>query len=97
MSRATTPPAERQGTFTSLKVRNYRIYATGALFSNVGTWLQSTAQAWLVLQLTGSGAALGLTIALQLLPSLVLSPFAGVLADRVAKRTLLRWLQLGMA
>lgn len=97
MSRAPSAPAERQGTFTSLKVRNYRVYATGALLSNVGTWLQSTAQAWLVLQLTGSGAALGLTIALQLLPSLVLSPFAGVLADRVAKRTLLRWLQLGMA
>ena len=92
---ASTGP--RTGTFASLEVRNYRIYATGGLFSNVGTWLQSTAQAWLVLELTGSGAALGLTIALQLLPSLLLSPFPGVLADRVPKRTLLRWLQVAMA
>lgn len=83
--------------FSSLTIRNYRIYATGAIFSNVGTWLQITAQAWLVLQLTGSGAALGLTIALQLLPSLFLSPFGGVLADRVPKRALLGWLQVAMA
>ncbi|GAA1752123.1 MFS transporter [Aeromicrobium alkaliterrae] len=97
MRRGGPSTAPRSGTFTSLQVRNYRIYASGALLSNVGTWLQSTAQAWLVLQLTGSGAALGLTVALQLVPSLLLSPFAGVLADRVPKRTLLRWLQLGMA
>ncbi len=83
--------------FSSLTIRNYRIYATGAIFSNVGTWLQITAQAWLVLELTGSGAALGLTIALQLLPSLFLSPFGGVLADRVPKRALLGWLQVAMA
>ena len=97
MNRPADATAPRTGMFASLEVRNYRIYATGGLFSNVGTWLQSTAQAWLVLELTGSGAALGLTIALQLLPSLLLSPLAGVLADRVPKRTLLRWLQVGMA
>ncbi|MDF1704655.1 MAG: MFS transporter [Aeromicrobium sp.] len=98
MRRSRTSSVEsRPGTFAALQVRNYRIYASGGLLSNIGTWLQSTAQAWLVLELTGSGAALGFTIALQLLPSLLLSPLAGVLADRVPKRTLLRWLQLGMA
>jgi MFS family permease len=102
VSRTTTPRtagagAARAGTFSSLRVRNYRIYALGSLLSNTGTWLQATAQAWLVLELTDSGAALGATVALQLLPSLLFSPLAGVLADRVPKRTLMRWLQLGMA
>ena len=87
----------RSSTFSSLTVRNYRVYASGALLSNVGTWLQTTAQAWLVLELTGSGVALGLTMALQLLPSLFLSPLGGVLADRLPKRALLGWLQVGMA
>ena len=82
--------------FAALRVRNYRIYAAGALVSNVGTWLQSTAQAWLVLQLTGSGTALGTVIALQLLPSLLFSPLAGVLADRFPKRKLLIWMQFAM-
>lgn len=83
--------------FSALSVRNYRIYAAGALVSNVGTWLQSTAQAWLVLQITGSGTALGVTLALQLLPSLLFSPYAGVLADRWPKRKLLVWMQFAMA
>ncbi len=61
-------------TFRSLHVRNYRVYAIGSLISNTGTWMQTTAQAWLVLVLTGSGTALGLTVALQLLPTLLLSP-----------------------
>ena len=84
-------------TFRALSVRNYRVYATGSLISNVGTWMQNTAQAWLVLVLTGSGAALGITVGLQLLPTLLLSPLGGVLADRVAKRTVLRVMQVAMA
>lgn len=83
--------------FRSLEVRNYRIYASGAFVSNVGTWLQNTAQAWLVLQLTGNGAVLGLVVALQLLPSLLFSPLAGVAADRFDKRKMLIWMQLAMA
>lgn len=83
--------------FAALRVPNYRVYAAGALVSNVGTWLQSTAQAWLVLQLTGSGTALGATVALQLLPSLLFSPMAGVLADRIPKRKLMVWMQFAMA
>jgi MFS family permease len=84
-------------TFSALSVRNYRVYAGGALLSNVGTWLQNTAQTWLVLQLTGSGSAVGFAVALQLLPSLLFSPLAGVLADRFDKRTMMSWLQVGMA
>ena len=57
--------------------------------SNVGTWMQRVAQDWLVLVLTGSGAALGIVTGLQFLPFLLLSPLAGVIADRVPKRWLL--------
>lgn len=86
-----------RGTFRSLRVRNYRIYAIGSLISNVGTWLQSTAQAWLVLVLTGSGAALGLAVALQLLPSLLFSALGGLVADRFSKRKVLALMQVAMA
>ena len=84
-------------TFGSLRVRNYRVYAIGSLISNIGTWMQNTAQAWLVLVLTDSGTALGITVALQLLPTLLLSPVGGVLADRFPKRTVLRIMQVMMA
>jgi len=84
-------------TFRALSVRNYRVYAMGSFVSNVGTWMQNTAQAWLVLVLTGSGTALGFTVALQLLPTLLLSPLGGVLADRFPKRTVLRIMQVMMA
>ena len=83
--------------FRSLAIRNYRVYAIGSMISNVGAWMQNTAQAWLVLELTGSGSALGITVALQFLPSLLLSPFAGVHADRFPKRTVLRVMQVAMA
>ncbi|MBK5216273.1 MAG: MFS transporter [Propionibacteriales bacterium] len=84
-------------TFKSLYVRNYRIYAVGAFVSNIGTWMQRVAQDWLILQLTGSGTALGITTGLQLLPALLLSPIAGVVADRYPKRQILRLTQLAMA
>jgi len=84
-------------TFSSLSIRNYRIYAAGAFVSNIGTWMQRVAQDWLVLQLTHSGTALGITTGLQLLPALLLSPIAGVVADRYPKRTILRITQLAMA
>ena len=80
-------------TFVALKYRNYRLFATGSLLSNIGTWLQRVAQDWLVLALTGSAGALGITTGLQFLPVLLFSPFAGVLADRYAKRTVLNWTQ----
>ena len=85
-------------TFRALAVRNYRLYAAGALVSNIGTWMQRVGQDWLVLQLSGgSGAALGITTGLQFLPMLVLSPFAGVLADRFPKRRVLIGTQISMA
>ncbi|MEV4106520.1 MFS transporter [Nonomuraea sp. NPDC049695] len=76
--------------FRSLKVRNYRMFAAGGIVSNVGTWLQRTAQDWLVLDLThGSAAALGTATALQFLPMLLFGMFGGVLADRYTKRPIL--------
>src|SRR3954452_22086891 len=80
-------------TFASLANRNYRRYFTGQAISLIGTWMQSVAQSWLVLQLTGSGTALGLVVALQTLPVLLLGPYGGVVADRVDKRRLMIALQ----
>ncbi len=85
-------------TFRSLRNPNYRRYAAGGMVSNTGTWMQRVAQDWLVLQLTAnSGAAIGITTGLQFLPFLLLSPFAGVVADRIPKRRLLQLTNLGMA
>ena len=85
-------------TFRSLSNRNYRLYASGAVVSNVGTWMQRVAQDWLVLQLTGNnGTALGITTGLQFLPILLLSPYAGLIADRFPKRRLLQVTQLMLA
>jgi MFS family permease len=78
------------GSFRALRVRNFRIYATANLVSLTGTWMQRIGQDWLVLQLSGdSGIALGLITALQFGPTLLLSMYGGVLADRYDKRRLL--------
>jgi len=76
-------------TFSSLRIRNFRLYFTAQLVSVSGTWMQSVAQAWLVLHLTGSGVALGIVVGLQFLPMLLLGPFGGLVADRANKRKLL--------
>jgi MFS family permease len=78
-----------RATFSSLKVRNYRLFFVGQAISLTGTWMQGVAQSWLVLKLTNSGSALGIAIALQFLPVLVVAPYGGVLADRFPKRRLL--------
>ncbi len=83
--------------FRSLRVRNYRLYASGQLISLTGTWMQRVAQDWLVLELTNSGTALGLVTALQFGPSLLLSLWGGVLADRLDKRRLLLVTQSGLS
>jgi MFS family permease len=80
-------------TVRSLRVRNYRLYFYGQIISFVGTWMQSVGQAWLVLKLTGSGVALGVTMALQFLPVLLLGAWGGVIADRFDKRRVLVWTQ----
>ena len=76
--------------FRALSVRNYRLYFTGQVLSNTGTWMQRVAQDWLVLDLSGtSGVALGITTGLQFLPYLLLSLWGGTLADRVDRRRLI--------
>jgi MFS family permease len=83
--------------FTSLEVPNYRRYFTGQLISLSGTWMQTVAALWLVLELTGSGVAVGLTTALQFLPMLLIGAWGGLLADRFPKRRLLLVTQVLMA
>ncbi|AHH93963.1 MFS transporter [Kutzneria viridogrisea] len=83
--------------FGSLRERNYRLFASGQIVSLIGTWMQRVAQDWLVLELSGrSPVALGIAAALQFLPTLGLSLWAGVLADRMDKRRLLMLLQASM-
>jgi MFS family permease len=78
-------------TFASLRFPNYRLWFAGALVANVGTWMQRVAQDWLVLTdlSDDSGLAVGITTALQFAPTLLLSAWAGLLADRVNRRKLL--------
>jgi MFS family permease len=83
-------------TFAALSVPNYRRYISGQAISLIGTWMQMTAQSWLVLTLTHSSTALGLIVALQTLPVLLLTPYGGVIADRVDKRKLMIALQSAM-
>jgi MFS family permease len=82
------PPA-RPSTFSSLSNRNFRLFLGGQLFSFTGTWVQRIAQDWLVLTLTGSATAVGITTALQFLPTLLFGLVGGMLADRSNKRRLL--------
>jgi len=84
--------------FAALGQRNYRIFWSGSLVSNVGTWMQRVAQDWLVLELSGgSGVAVGITTALQFAPTLVLPGLSGLAADRFDKRKLLMVTQVWMA
>jgi MFS family permease len=80
----------RLDTFGALRRHpNFRLYWAGALTSNVGTWMQTLAQSWLVYQLTGSALLLGTVNFLQGVPSLFLALVGGVLADRIERRTLM--------
>ncbi len=83
--------------FSSLAVPNYRRYFAGQLVSLSGTWMQTVAALWLMLSLTGSGVAVGLTTALQFLPMLLFGAWGGLLADRFSKRKLLMATQALMA
>ncbi|SDQ92108.1 Predicted arabinose efflux permease, MFS family [Actinopolyspora saharensis] len=87
----------RGGMFRSLRERNYRYYASGQVVSLTGTWMQRAAQDWLVLELSGgSPAALGVAVALQFLPTMLFTLYAGVIADRFDKRRMLILVQSGM-
>ena len=79
----------RDATFSSLGLRNYRLYFIGQGISLCGTWMQMVAQSWLVWVMTHSGAMLGSVAAFQFLPVLCLAPYGGLLADRFSKRRLL--------
>ena len=83
--------------FDSLAVPNYRRYFAGQVVSLSGNWMQMVAEIWLILELTGSGVAVGLTTALQFLPILLFGAWGGLLADRFAKRRLLMVTQAAMA
>ena len=77
------------GTFAALAIPNYQKFFAGQAISLVGTWIQSVAIAWLILEITGSPASIGLAVALQFLPVLIFGPYGGVIVDRVDKRRLL--------
>jgi MFS family permease len=83
--------------FNSLEVPNYRRYFLGQLISLSGTWMQTVAALWVILSLTGSGVAVGLTTALQFLPMLLIGAWGGLLADRIPKQRLLIATQALMA
>lgn len=98
-SAAEPAPATKPGTrgmFSALGNRNYRYFFIGQVVSNSGTWIQRIAQDWLVLSLTGSAFAVGVTTAMQFLPMLLFGLFGGVLADRFPKRALLIFTQGAM-
>lgn len=80
----------RPAPFRALRTRNYRLFFTGQILSVIGTWTQNTAIAWIVLRRTESSVALGVIVALQFLPLLLLGAWAGAIADRSDKRTVLQ-------
>jgi MFS family permease len=87
---------DRQGTFAALAVPNFRRYVSGQSLSLIGTWVETVAQALLVLRLTHSGTVLGLTTAARYAPILLLSPYAGLVVDRHSKRHVLLVTQAGL-
>jgi MFS family permease len=94
------PPTQRRPgfreTFTALEVRNFRLLVSGLFVSSTGGWVQRIAQDWLVLTLTGSATAVGITTALQFLPTLLFGLYGGVIADRFPKRKILLVTQSAM-
>jgi MFS family permease len=80
------PEALARKTFAAFAVHNFRLYFAGQVISVSGAWMQRVAQSWLVLEITGSGAAVGAITAVQFLPLLLLAPVGGLVADRADKR-----------
>jgi MFS family permease len=85
----TSPTDIARRTFAAFSVHNFRLYFGGQVVSVSGAWMQRVAQSWLVLEITGSGAAVGAITAVQFLPILLLAPTGGLLADRLEKRKVL--------
>lgn len=93
VSSETAAPRVRQassgGTFAALRHRNFRLFLGGQLVAMAGTWMQNVAQGWLVYEISGSELALGVVGFAAAIPALMISPWAGVIVDRVSKRELL--------
>ena len=96
MTSPATPPGPRPQLFAALAVPNFRRYVAGQSVSLIGTWVETVAQALLVLRLTHSGTVLGLTTAARYLPVLAFSSYAGLLVDRFPRRRVLLVTQLGL-
>jgi MFS family permease len=94
---AISAPANAEGssTFVAMRHRNYQLYFGGQLISNIGTWMQIIAQAWVVYQIGHSELTLGLVAFASAIPTLLISPWGGVVVDRVSRRTLLMLTQSG--
>ncbi|MCX6080568.1 MAG: MFS transporter [Chloroflexi bacterium] len=86
---------ENSQTFSALRHRNFQLYFAGQLISNIGTWMQIIAQAWVVYQLGHSELTLGLVAFASAIPVLAISPWGGVIVDRVSRRSLLMMTQAG--
>ena len=89
-----TVPA-RQSTFSAMRHRNFQLYFGGQLISNIGTWMQVIAQAWVVYQIGHSELTLGLVAFASAIPVLLITPWAGVIVDRMSRRSLLMMTQSG--
>ncbi|MGD7707787.1 MFS transporter [Microlunatus sp. Y2014] len=91
------PPRRWPASLAALEVRNYRLFLGAQAIGSVGGWMQRVAQDWMVLQLTGSVAMVGLVVALQFLPFLLFGLFSGVIADRYPKKRILQVTQAAAA
>src|SRR5512139_819542 len=83
------PRSSADSTFSALRHRNFQLYFGGQLISNIGTWMQVIAQAWVVYQIGHSELILGLVAFASAIPVLLITPWAGVVVDRMSRRTLL--------
>ena len=92
-SRSTGRSISALSTFRSLRHRNYRLYFFGQLVSLVGTWMQTTALSWLAFEISGESKWPAFITAAQILPTFLLGPWGGALADRWPKRPLIFWMQ----
>jgi MFS family permease len=88
-------PDSRPGTFSAMRHRNFQLYFGGQLISNIGTWMQIIAQGWVVYQIGHSELTLGLVAFASAIPVLVISPWGGVIVDRMSRRKLLMMTQSG--
>jgi MFS family permease len=88
-------PSASPSSFAAMRHRNYQLYFGGQLISNIGTWMQIIAQAWVVYQIGHSELALGLVAFASAIPTLIISPWGGVVVDRVSRRNLLMMTQAG--